>query len=317
MPEPVRGRLGLGAANLGNLHRAMSDEDAVALLDAAWGAGVRTFDTAPHYGLGLSESRLGAYLRDKPRAEFTVTTKVGRLLRPDPTWTGGLDEDNDFVVPADLRREWDVTAAGLRRSLEESLQRLGLDRVDAVYLHDPERYDLARSLGEGLAGLVALRDGGLVAEVGVASMDSRALAAFARIGGIDRLMVASRYTLADQSAADEVLPSCAEHGVRVVVAAVFGSGLLATDHPGEGDLFDYRPVPGPLLRRVRRIAAVCRDHGVPLPVAALHFPLRHAGIDAVVAGAADAAQVRANADAMDVRVPPELWERLRHEGLVR
>ncbi len=311
------GLLGLGAANVGNLYTALDDDEAHAILEAAWDCGIRTFDTAPHYGLGLSERRLGAFLRTKSRDEFTVSTKVGRLLRPDPDWAGELDEPNDFVVPASLKRVWDVSAAGVRRSLEESLERLGMDRVDVVYLHDPERFDLDRSLDEGLAGLIALRDERLVAVVGVGSMDTRALTAFARTGAIDRLMVAGRLTLADQSAADEVLPECQERGIEVVAAAVFNSGLLASVEPGAEDRFDYGPVSEELLERTRKIADVCGRHGVALRVAALQYPLLHPAVASVVAGAATPDQVRANASAFEVAVPDALWQQLRDEGLAR
>ena len=311
------GLLGLGAANVGNLYTAMDDDEARAILEAAWECGIRAFDTAPHYGLGLSERRLGAFLRTKPRDEFTVSTKVGRLLRPDPDWSGELDEANDFMVQASLKRVWDVSMAGVRRSLEESLERLGLDRVDVVYLHDPERFDLDRSLDEGLAGLIAIRDERLVAVVGVGSMDTRALTAFARTGAVDRLMVAGRLTLADQSAADEVLPECHERGIEVVAAAVFNSGLLASMEPGAEDRFDYGPVPEELLERTRRIAGVCGRHGVPLHVAALQYPLLHPAVASVVAGAATPDQVRANASAVELAVPEALWQQLRDEGLAR
>jgi D-threo-aldose 1-dehydrogenase len=317
MAETATVPVGLGAANVGNLYRSMSDDEAAAVLEAAWDSGVRSFDTAPHYGLGLSERRLGAFLRAKPRSEFTVSTKVGRLLRPDPAWAGGLDDANDFIVPADQRRVWDFSADGLLQSLEESLARLGLDHVDAVYLHDPERHDLARGLDEGLRSLVALRERGLVAEVGVGSMDIGTLAAFAATGALDRLMVAGRYTLADQSAAEDVLPACRTHGVRVIAAAVFNSGLLATDRPGPDALFDYGSAPPEVLDRVTRIAAVCRELDVALPVAAVQFPLRDPAVVGVVAGAATPEQVRANVAAAQAVVPDALWDRLRTEGLVR
>lgn len=310
-------RLGLGAANLGNLYAPMSDEAAEAVLQTAWDCGVRAFDTAPHYGLGLSERRLGEFLRTHARESYTVTTKVGRLLRPDPAWSGGDDTAHDFVVPARLRRVWDASADGLRRSLEESLERLGLERVDAVYLHDPERHDLRAGLEEGLAGLVALREQGLVAEVGVASMDAGALAAFARTGALDRLMVAGRHTLADQSAATEVLPLCRDHGVDVVAAAVFNSGVLASPDPGVTDRYDYGPVPADVLARTRRIAEVCAGYGVPLAVAAMRYPLLDPTVVAVVAGAATPDQVRANARALETDVSDDLWCELRAEGLVR
>ena len=196
------GRHGYGAANVGNLYRAVTDDEAWQILDAAWECGIRYFDTAPHYGLGLSERRLGAFLATKPRHEFTVSTKVGRLLRPDPAGAGRMDDENDFVVPADLTRVWDFTADGVRRSLEESLERLGLDSVDIVYAHDPERFDLRRGLDDGLPALAKLRAEGLAEAVGVGSMSTEALRLSAASGVLDLLMVAGRFTLADQSARD-------------------------------------------------------------------------------------------------------------------
>ncbi|MDH2412752.1 aldo/keto reductase [Nocardioides sp. CER19] len=320
-PAPASlGRLGYGAANVGNLYRALSDEQAHAILEAAWEAGIRHFDTAPHYGLGLSERRLGAFLATKPRADFTLSTKVGRLLVPDPAGAGTLDLAHDFVVPADLRRQWDLTPAGVRRSLEESLERLGLDAVDVVYLHDPERADveggLDRALGDGLPAVAALRDEGLVRAVGVGSMVNDALARAAASGAVDLLMVAGRYTLVDTSAADEVLPACRKHGVGVVAAAVFNSGLTAGPEPRDDARFDYEPAPPGLLARARRIAEVCRAHGVDLPTAALRFPLRHEVVRAVVVGGAGPDQVRQNAARLAADVPEALWADLATEGLV-
>lgn len=269
----------------------------------------------PHYGLGLSERRLGAFLATKRRSEFVVSTKVGRLLRPDSGGTG-LDLANDFVVPADTTRVWDLTADGVRRSLDDSLTRLGLDRVDVVYVHDPERHDLEQGLAEALPAAAALRDEGVVSAVGVGSMDTAALAAAARTGLPDLLMVAGRLTLLDQSAATEVLPPCRSYGVGVVAAAVFNSGLLATDEPADGALFDYEPAPPALLDRARRIAALCRDHGVPLPAAALQYPLRETTVAAVVVGGATPDQVRDNGRRLGDPVPAALWDDLRDEGLV-
>ena len=317
MADDSSERLGLGCANIGNLYTAMDDAQAEAILETAWACGVRAFDTAPHYGLGLSERRLGAFLRTRPRDEYTVSTKVGRLLRPNPDWAGELDDANDFAVPAELQRVWDITADGVRRSLEESLERLGLDRVDVVYLHDPERFDLPRALDEGLAGVTALRDEGLVSEVGVGSMDTSALAAFAHTGAVDRLMVAGRYTLVDQSAAEETLAVCQKLGIDVIAAAVFNSGLLAGDAPRADDRFDYGPVPPELFDLTTRIAHVCAEHDVALRVAALHYPLLNPAVIGVVAGAATPEQVQANARAVEQDVPDALWQHLRAEGLVQ
>jgi len=316
MAELRLGRLGYGAANVGNLYRALTDDQARAILETAWEGGVRYFDTAPHYGLGLSERRLGSFLATKPRDEYVVSTKVGRLLRDNPAGAGMLDTAHDFAVPADLQRVWDFTSDGIRRSLEESLQRLGLDAVDVLYLHDPERHDLDQGMVEGLPTLAALRDEGLVSAVGVGSMATDALLASVRSGMVDLLMVAGRYTLVDQSVADTVLPACLEHRVGVVAAAVFNSGLLASDTPSADARFDYEPVPPALLARAQRIAEVTKTHDVPLPVAALHYPLQHPVVHSVVVGGASPEQVCQNADRMTVDVPAALWKQLRDEGLV-
>ncbi len=159
--------LGYGAANVGNLFRALTDDEAWAVLDAAWESGIRYYDTAPHYGLGLSERRLGAFLQTKPRDEFFLSTKAGRLLRPNPDFAGGLDTDNDFYVPDDLHRVWDFSDAGIRASLDESRERLGLDRIDLVYLHDPERHDLERALDSAFPALEQLRSEGEIGAIGV------------------------------------------------------------------------------------------------------------------------------------------------------
>ena len=307
-------RLGYGAANVGNLHRAVTDDEATAVLEAAWDSGIRYFDTAPHYGLGLSERRLGAFLRTKPRGDYVLSTKVGRLLRPNPEGAGGLD--NDFAVPADLRREWDFSAGGIRRSLEESLERLGLDCVDVLYLHDPERHDLAAGLDSAIPALGALRDEGLVSAVGVGSMSTPALLACASTGAIDLLMVAGRYTLAEQPALAEVVPACRRHGVGIVSASVFNSGLLATDDPGSGARYDYGTVPPELLARVRAIADVCHEWGVPLPTAALQYTLRDDTVRSVVVGGSRVAQVVENSQRMSAPVPPGMWTALAERGLV-
>jgi D-threo-aldose 1-dehydrogenase len=298
--------LGYGAANVGNLYRAMSDEDARAVLEAAWESGIRYFDTAPHYGLGLSERRLGAFLATKPRAEYVVSTKVGRLLRPSPETADRLDDANQFVVPASLRRVWDFSAGGIRASLEESLERLGLSHVDILYLHDPDEHDLAADLQAGVPALAALRDEGLVQAIGIGSKSTQALLAAAGTGALDLAMVAGRYTLLEQ--ADEVVAACRETGVGIVAAAIFNSGLLAKPRPG--GRYEYGEVPGELLARAERIAEVCERHGVTLPEAALQFPLREPAVRSVVVGAATPEQVRENARRMEAEIPEALWDEL-------
>jgi D-threo-aldose 1-dehydrogenase len=311
------GPLGLGAANLGNLYQAMTDEQAVDLLDAAWDGGVRYFDTAPHYGLGLSERRLGAFLATKPRAEYVLSTKVGRLLRPSPDTADRLDDAHDFAVPASSKRVWDFSRDGIRRSLEESLERLGLDRVDVVYLHDPEENDLDASLATGVPAVTELRDEGLVTAVGVGSKSTAALLTGARTGGLDLLMVAGRLTLLEQPALDEVVPECAARGMGIVAAAVFNSGLLAGSNPVAGARYEYADAPPETLARAVALADVCREFGVDLPTAALQFPLRDPVVASVVVGAASADQIRQNVARMREPVPAELWTRLVADGLLR
>jgi D-threo-aldose 1-dehydrogenase len=307
-------RLGLGTSPLGNLYSEVTDTRARAVVDAAWDAGVRSFDTAPHYGLGLSERRLGAALADRPRAQFTLSTKVGRLLVPDPTGAGRCD-DGGFAVPATRRRMWDFSAAGVLRSLESSLERLGLDRVDVVYLHDPDEH-WEQAVEEALPALVALREQDVISAVGVGMNQWQMPARFVREADVDVVMLAGRYTLLEQSALAELLPLCARRGVDVVAAGVFNSGVLARHEVPDDATHDYRVAPTHLIDRARRIAAVCARHGTPLPTAALWFPLGHPAVTSAVVGARTEAEIRANVTALTAPPPAELWADLRDEGLL-
>lgn len=309
--------LGHGCANLGNLYAAMSEELAWEILTTAWDGGVRYFDTAPHYGLGLSERRLGAFLTTKPRDEYVVSTKVGRLLRPSPNSLDRCDDEHHFAVPATLRRVWDVSADGVRRSIEESLERLGLDSVDVLYLHDPEEHDLKLALRTAVPALVDLREQGLVRAVGLGSKSTQALLAGIRTGALDLLMVAGRLTLLDQSALAEVTPECRARDIGIVAAAVFNSGLLSSPSPGADARYEYVQVPVDVLARTRYIQHVCWKHGVEVPVAALQFPLLEPGVRCVVAGAGEPSHVKENLARMQVEVPPGLWTELYAAGLVR
>jgi D-threo-aldose 1-dehydrogenase len=300
------GRLGYGAANIGNLYRALSDEQAWAVLDAAWESGVRYFDTAPHYGLGLSERRLGAFLATKPRDEYVISTKVGRLLRPSPETADRLDLENLFAVPAAVKRVWDFSADGVRASLEESLERLGLSRVDVLFMHDPDEHDLDADLAVGIPAVAALRDEGLVDAVGIGSKSVEALVAAVRTGALDLIMVAGRYTLLEQ--ADDVVAACRDTDTGIVAAAVYNSGMLATPRPG--DRYEYGAVPDELLVRAERLADVCERHGVTLPEAAAQFPLREPVVRSVVIGAATPQQARENARRMAVAIPEAVWSEL-------
>jgi D-threo-aldose 1-dehydrogenase len=309
--------LAFGAATVGNLYRPLTDEQARATLEAAWDAGIRHFDTAPHYGLGLSERRLGAFLQTKPREDFVLSTKAGRVLEPLPV-VDGDDMGHDFAVPRTHERRYDASEAGVRRSLEESLERLGLDRVDIVYLHDPEAFPEGEqaALETGLPALAALRGEGLVDAVGIGSKSLTALEAAASGGVADVLMVSSRITLLDHSAADRVLPACVEHGVEAIAVSIFNSGLLARPRPASDARYDYGEASGELVERAHRIADLCEAHGVDLPTAAIAYPMQVPGVVARAVSASSAAQVEQTAARAAVDVPDALWRDLEAAGLI-
>lgn len=304
---------GFGAAGIGNLYSEISDAEAEAALRAAWDAGVRYFDTAPHYGLGLSERRLGRFLAGMPRDSYVVSTKVGRIL--EPAGGTGLDLANGFAVPATHRRVWDFSADGIRRSAEASLRRLGLDRVDVLLLHDPDEH-WAQAAGEGFPALAELRSQGAVGAVGVGMNQWEMPARFVRETSIDVVMLAGRYTLLEQSAEPEFLPLCVRHGVSVLAAGVFNSGLLARPHVADDAKYNYAQAPRDLVVRAQRIAAVCERHGATLPQAAVQFVLRHPSVASAVLGVKTAGQAVRNAELFAAPVPGELWEELRAEGLL-
>jgi D-threo-aldose 1-dehydrogenase len=300
--------LGFGTAPIGNLYAEVSDEQAEAALAAAWEGGIRYFDTAPHYGLGLAERRLGLGLRAMARDEVAISTKVGRLLQPNPFPVGSDLGAGGFAVPDDLVRRRDYSADGVRRSLESSLERLGLDRVDLVYVHDPTDH-LESALGEAIPALVALREQGVVGAVGVGMNLVEPLRRFVAESPIDTVLVAGRYTLIDRSAG-ALLEECADRGVRVVAAAPFNSGLLARDEPPAQATFDYGPAPDDVLAAARDCAQVCAAHGVLLPAAALQFPLRHPAVTCVLAGMRSAAEVRDAIAWSQAALPDALWDAL-------
>ncbi len=276
------GRLGLGCAQLGNLYTAMTDDVAAATVAATWDAGVRYFDTAPHYGLGLSERRLGDALAHRPRTEFTISTKVGRLLEPHPAPTGSDLTAGGFAVPDTLVRRPDYSGDGVLRSLEGSLNRLRLDHVDIVYVHDPDDC-LEAALGQALPALIALRDQGVIGAVGVGTNTVAPLLRIVAEADVDAVMVAGRWTLLDRTARP-LLDACVDRGVAVVAAAPFNSGLLSRPYPASDATFDYGPASESALRRARLLAEVSGRHGTALPHAALRFPLRDPGVACVVAG---------------------------------
>jgi len=306
--------LGLGLAQFGNLYRETTDAEAAGALDGAWDSGTRYFDTAPHYGLGLSERRAGALLVERPRDEFVLSTKVGRLLVANPAGAGALD-DQGFAVPATVRREWDFSRDGVLRSIEESLTRSGLDRIDIVYLHDPDDWQ-DQATDEALPALAELRDQGVIGAIGAGMNQSAMLAHFIRRNDVDVVMLAGRYTLLDDEASADLLPLAAERGVGVVIAGVYNSGLLAADRPAADGKYNYQTAPTALVQRARAIADVCTDHGVTLPQAAIAYPLLHPAVVSVVVGARTAEQVHGNVARYRAVVPAELWDDLRAAGLL-
>lgn len=316
MTMPALGQLGYGAAALGNLYSRINDDEARLTLDTAWDGGIRYFDTAPHYGLGLSETRLGAFLRTKPRSDFVLSTKVGRLLVDNPRFRSGDRDTEGFDVEARMLRQWDYSESGIRRSLDESLGRLGVDSVDILYLHDPEVYGLDAALSSALPALHNLKAEGLVQAVGVGSNSSETVAALLEESAFDVVMLAGRYTLLEQPALATTLHLCEERGTRVVAAGVFNSGILAKSVVPETAHYNYEAAPAELLHRARLLAETCRRHGVELPAAAIQYPLRHPAVCNVVIGARGAAQMASNIASMAAPVPDALWMDLAAAGLI-
>ena len=297
--------VGFGGASAGNLYRETSDAGAAAALDAAWAGGIRYFDTAPHYGLGLSESRLGAVLRSRPRAEFVLSTKVGRLLEDNPSPAGSDLAAGGFAVPDRLRRRLDYSAAGVRRSLEDSLARLGLDRVDVVYVHDADDH-VDEAIAGAIPELVRMREEGIIGAAGVGMNQWQAPLRMVRETDLDVVMLAGRWTLLDRSGAP-LLAECVARGVSVVAAAPFNSGLLAQPWPPDDAHFNYGPACLALLDRARDLARICTEHGVDLPTVAVQFPLRHPAVVSVVSGMRTAAQAQTTLARLTTPVPNGLW----------
>jgi D-threo-aldose 1-dehydrogenase len=304
--------LGFGGAAIANLYTEVGDEQAHQAVNTAWQQGIRYFDTAPHYGLGLSELRLGAALREHPRSSYAISTKVGRRLEPLETVTGD-DLANGFAVPATHRRVWDFSADGVRRTLDAGLERLGLDRVDIVYLHDPDDH-AEQAFREGYPALEKLRAEGVVGAIGAGMNQAEMLTRFVQDTDVDVVLCAGRYTLLDQSALTELLPSAVARGKSVVIGGAFNSGLLADPRPGA--TYNYTEAPGELLDRARRLKEIAERHGTTLRAAALAFPAAHPAVAGVLAGARSASEVRDCAAQFAMPVPPGFWRELRTEGLL-
>ncbi len=294
--------LGLGTAPLGNLFTAVSDEQAAATVSAAWDAGVRYFDTAPQYGHGLAEVRLGRALAGLPRDEFVLASKVGRLLRR----TEGERPVSAFVDIPDVDPVFDFTRDGVLRSLEESLQRLGVDRLDVVHVHDPDEFE-ELAAAEAFPALLSLRDQGVIGRVGCGMNQFEMLSRFVDRFDVDCVLLAGRWSLLDRSGAP-LLEQCAARGVGVVLGGVFNSGLLA--NPSPDATFDYATASAERVSAAQRLQRVCDEAGVALPAAAVQFALRHPAVHTVLVGARSPEEVTADVAWAGAPVPDELWSAL-------
>jgi len=293
-----------GGGSIGGLYRPVTDEAAAQTLAAAWEVGIRAYDTAPHYGAGLSERRIGAFLAGRPREEFVVCSKVGRLLVPA---TGDVEGEGGFYGVPPLTRVRDYSRDGVRRSVEESLGRLGLDRVDIALIHDPDEF-MTQALDEAYPALAELRAQGTVRAIGAGMNSAAPLAALVERCDLDCVLVAGRYTLLDRSAEVDLLPLCLQRGVAVLAGGVFNSGILADPVPGAR--YDYAPAPPAVLARARLMRDACERYGVPLPAAALQFTLRHPAVTAAVVGVRAPEEIRADDGYLAAIVPDALLDEL-------
>ena len=315
---------GFGGAPLGNLYGAIPDDSAIALVRHAYAAGARYFDTAPHYGHGRSEHRLGEGLRGLSRDEYLLSTKVGRLLE---ARANAPRDQHGYVDTLPFVQRYDYTASGVRRSLEDSMRRLGLARVDFVYVHDIDRSThgdaharhLANALDSGLPALAALKAEGAIAGYGLGVNDVGICLEVMQHVDLDVILLAGRYTLADQSALPELLPECERRGVAIVLGGPFNSGILATgSRPGDNSVpyFNYAAAPATIIERVAAIERVCAEFSVPLQAAALQFPRGHPAVTCVLPGVRSQEEFDANRRWIGQRIPPRFWSALRERHLI-
>jgi D-threo-aldose 1-dehydrogenase len=314
--------IGFGSAPIGDLRRAPSNEAAHELLQAAWDSGIRYFDTAPMYGAGLSERRVGDFLRDKPRDEYVLSTKVGRMLVPDREHALKASGGDRRAMP--FRYVFDYTFDAIMRSHELSLQRLGLERIDILYLHDIGQFSqrdrheetLRQALdGGGVRALEELRASGAVKAIGAGVNEWPILDLLMDHAKWDVFLLANRYTLLDHAVLEKFLPRCVKEGVAIVDGAPLNAGILATGAV-PGAKYDYAPAPEAILDKVRRIEAVCRAHDVPMIRAALAFPLGHEAVASIIPGPSTTAEFTSNFAAYTTAIPDALWDDLKREGLL-
>jgi D-threo-aldose 1-dehydrogenase len=317
--------LGFGSTGLGNLYRAQSEDGAMATVEAAYRTGIRYFDTAPLYGFGLAEHRVGAAIRRLPERDFVLSTKAGWRLHRAGGEGKGSPADSQFIRAAPFKPRIDYSYDGIMRSFEDSLHRLGTDRIDILLLHDCDRRNHGEDgyrqrfrevMSGGYHALVSLREQGLVRAIGCGLNEWQACQDFGEAGDFDCFLLAGRYTLLDQGSLDSFLPLCERRGIGIILGGPYNSGILATG-PIEGAMYDYAPASPEVLQRARAIDAVCARHNVPLRAAALQFPLSHPTITTVIPGARDVAEAEENLALMTQAIPDSLWEELRHEGLIQ
>ncbi len=311
-------QMGFGGAPLGNLYKPVPEEDAEAVIEAAWTAGIRFYDTAPYYGYGLSERRVGERLRRRGRDDFVLSTKVGRVLKPRG---GKVPDDAAFPGSLPFAPVFDYSYDGFMRSCEDSLQRLGLGRIDILLIHDlaaethgkePYPAHFRMAMRGGYRALDELKRNGDIGAIGFGLNDWHPCLDALALHDFDCCLLAGRYTLLEQGALDGFLPECERRGVSIIIGGPFNSGILAG-----GTTYNYTPAPPEIRERVRRIEAVCKSHGVPLPAAALQFPLTHPAVAAVIPGAKAPAEVAANVKLLQQAIPTALWRDLKSEGLLR
>lgn len=305
--------LGFGGAPIGNLYRRIDDETAIGAVTEAWDQGIRYFDTAPHYGLGLSEHRLGEALSDRPREEFLLSTKVGRLIRP-ADQPRELD-DEGFAVPGDRVRVRDYSGDGIRRSIEESLERLGLETIDIIYIHDPDDY-WAEAIDGAVPMLNQLRDEGIIGAWGAGMNQAEMLTRFVRETDIDLVMQAGRYTLLEQGGREELIPECERRGVGIVNVGVFNSGVLANENPLAQAKYNYEEAPLQVVDKAQKLAVLAAAHSTTLPAAALAFSFRDPAVTNVTVGMRTADQVRRNTELFRQPVPEAFWTEAVEAGLL-
>ncbi len=306
--------LGFGGASLGNMYRPADADEAVRAISSAYRRGVRYFDTAPMYGFGKSERIFGAALKDLPRESFVLSSKVGRLILKGTPSAGS--EKTPFVDLPGLHPVFDYSRDGVLRSIEESLKRLQLDRIDIAYIHDPDVEDsYDQALGETYPTLDELRRQGTVKAVGVGMNQAEMLERFAREADFDCFLLAGRYTLLDQIALQQLLPLCLEKGISIVIGGAYNSGILATG-AREGAHYNYAPAPPEILEKTRRLEEICLRHGVPLKAAALQFPFGHPAVVSNIPGTRSVKRFEENLTLMKHPIPDEFWAELRSRGLI-